>query len=164
MAKTLTITLYMSELMYDFRNKAFLTGRSRRAEGKDAEFTSNMQASEDDADNNQALRSIQNAYGQLLIELSEGFFDVQEATSKNELIDGSNITLQLNVPSNYNMGVRDGLTSAIHDYLINKALMDWFMITNKDDAKEYADLAALSLKLIHEAFNRRQRPVRPEVG
>lgn len=164
MAKTLTITLYMSELMYDFRNKAFLTGRSRRAEGKDAEFTSNMQASEDDADNNQALRSIQNAYGQLLVELSEGFFDVKVATSKNELIDGSNITLVLNVPSNYNMGVRDGLTSAIHDYLINKALMDWFIITNKDDAKEYADLAAVSLKQVHDALNRRQRPVRPEVG
>lgn len=164
MAKTLTITLYMSEVLYDFRNKAFLTGRSRKAEGKDAEFTSNIQASDDDPDNNQVLRSIQNAYGQLITELSEGMYGVSEATSKNDLLTDSNITLQLKVPSNYNLGVRDGLTSAIHDYLVNKALMDWFMITNKNDAKEYADLAAISLKDVHNAFNRRERPVRTEIS
>ena len=164
MANTLTITLYMSELLYDFRNKAYLTGRSRRADGKDAEFTSNMQASEDEADNNQVLRSIQNAYGQLLVELSEGFFDVTEKISKNELMTATNITLVLTVPDNYNLGVRDSLTSAIHDYLINKALMDWFMITNKDDAKDYADLATVSLQNIHNAFNCRVRPKRTEVS
>ena len=164
MANTLTITLYMSELLYDFRNKTYLTGRSRRADGKDAELTSNMQASEDEADNNQVLRSIQNAYGQLLVELSEGFFDVTEKTSKNELMTADNITLVLTVPSNYNLGVRDSLTSAIHDYLVNKALMDWFMITNKDDAKDYADLAAVSLQNIHNSFNSRVRPKRTEVS
>ena len=114
MAKTLTITLYMSELLYDFRNKAFLTGRSRKADGKDAEFASNMQASDDDSDKNQVLRSIQNAYGQLLVELSEGFHGVATATSKNELLEESDITLKLDVPSNFNLGVRDSLTSAIH--------------------------------------------------
>lgn len=164
MANTLTITLYMSELLYDFRNKAYLTGRSRKADGKDAEFTSNMQASEDETDNNQVLRSIQNAYGQLLVELSEGIADVTEKTSKNELITASNITLVLSVPSNFNLGVMDSLTSAIHDYLINKALMDWFMITNKNDAKDYADLATVSLQNIHNAFNRRVRPNRTEVS
>lgn len=164
MANILTITLYMSELLYDFRNKAYLTGRSRRADGKDAEFTSNMQASEDEADNNQVLRSIQNAYGQLLVELSEGFLDVTEKTSKNELMTATNITLVLQVPSNYNLGVRDSLTSAIHDYLINKALMDWFMMTNKDDAKDYADLATVSFQNIRNAFNRRVRPKRTEVS
>ena len=164
MANTLTITLYMSELLYDFRNKAYLTGRSRKADGKDAEFTSNMQASDDEAENNQVLRSIQIAYGQLLVELSEGLFDVTEKTSKNELITANNITLVLQVPSNYNLGVRDSLTSAIHDYIINKALMDWFMITNKDDAKDYADLATVSFQNIRNAFNRRVRPKRTEVS
>ena len=61
----------MSELIYDFQNKAFLTGRSRRAASMDAEAASNIQASDDDEDKNQALRSIQNAYSQLIVELSE---------------------------------------------------------------------------------------------
>lgn len=163
MAKSLTITLYMSELLYDFRNKAYLTGRSRKAEGKDAEFTCNMQASDDESDKNQVLRSIQNAYGQLLVELSEGFHGVTTATSKNELLAESNIILKLDVPSNFNLGIRDSLSSVIHDYIINKALMDWYMITNKEDAKDYADLSAVALQNIHNAFNCRERPVRTEI-
>ncbi len=160
MAKNLKITLYMSELLYDFKNKAFLTGRSLKADGKDAEFTSNMQANDDDSDKNQALRSIQNAYGQLLVELSEGFINETTSTSSNELVEDGNIMITLTMPSNYNFGLRDAVTSAIHDYIINKALMDWFLITNKDDAKNYSDLAAVSLQNLHNAFNRRVRPTR----
>lgn len=160
MAKELTITLYMSELLYDFKNKAFLTGRSRKSDGKDAEFASNMQASDDDADKNQALRSIQNAYGQLLVELAEGFFGETTTTTTDELLEDGNLVITLKMPSNYNLGIRDAVTSAIHDYIINKALMDWFLIVNKDDAKDYSDLAAVSLQNLHNAFNRRERPTR----
>lgn len=160
MSKTLTITLYMSEMLYDFKNKAFLTGRSRKADGKDAEFASNMQASDDDTDQNQALRSIQNAYGQLLVELSEGFINVADSTDSNELLDNADITITMTMPSNYNFGIRNAVTAAIHDYIINKALMDWFLIVNKEDAKDYSDLAAISLQNLHNAFNRRERPSR----
>ena len=84
--KSLTITLYMSELIYDFQNKAYLTGRSRRAGNMDAEAASNIQASDDDEDMNQALRSIQNAYSQLLVELSEAIVKDGGTTSSNKLI------------------------------------------------------------------------------
>lgn len=155
----MSITLYMSELLYDFKNKAYLTGRSRKADGKDAEFSSNIQASDDEVDQNQALRSIQNAYGQLLVELSEGL-GATTTTTNNTLLANSNVTLTLNMPSNYNLGVREAVVAAIHDYLINKALMDWLLITDKDDAKEYGDLAAVSLQNLHNAINRRERPTR----
>ena len=124
--KSLTITLYMSELIYDFQNKAFLTGRSRRAADMDAEAASNIQASDDDEDKNQALRSIQNAYSQLLVELSESVSTNDCTTATNELIDGNtNIIINLSLPSNYPLALKDALTSSIHDYIINKALMDW---------------------------------------
>lgn len=159
--KSLTITLYMSELIYDFQNKAYLTGRSRRAVNMDAEAASNIQASDDDEDMNQALRSIQNAYSQLLVELSEAIVKDGGTTSSNKLISsGSNITISLSLPSNYAMGLRDALTSSIHDYIINKALTDWFLITNPNEAETYSTLAANSLKNLHETFNRRERPVR----
>ena len=58
------------------------------------------------------------------------------------------------------MGLRDALTSSIHDYIINKALTDWFLITNPNEAETYSTLAANSLKNLHETFNRRERPVR----
>lgn len=160
MAKTLTITLYMSELLYDFKNKAYLTGRSRKADGKDSEFASNIQASDDEVDKNQALRSIQNAYGQLIVEMSEGLWGTTTDTTNNELQEDGNITISMKMPSNYNLGVRDAVTAAVHDYLINKALMDWFLITDKEDAKDYGDLATVALQNLHNAINRRERPTR----
>lgn len=159
--KKLTITLYTSELIYDFRNKAFLTGRSRRADGKDAEFASNMQASDDDEEKNQVLRSIQDAYGQLMVELSEGLGGGTGTASDNELMDEEdNLSISLSLPSNYMLGLKDALTASIHDYIINKALSDWFLITNPSEAKSYADLSVIALKNIHETFNRRERPIR----
>ena len=41
--------------------------------------------------------------------------------------------------------------------------MDWYMITNKDEAKDYAELSAVSLQNIHNAFNRRERPTRTAI-
>lgn len=160
--KNVTITLYMSELIYDFQNKAFLTGRSRRV-GGDAELASDMQASDDEEDVNQALRSIQTAYGQLLVEMGEGL-NSADTTSSNKLIENGNITLSLNMPSNYNLGVKDALTAAIHDYIINKALSSWFVMTNKADAGDYEELAKASLQNVHNAFNRRVRPTRTDVS
>lgn len=151
----------MSELIYDFQNKAFLTGRSRRASGMDAEAASDIQANDDDEDKDQALRSIQNAYSQLLVELSESVQTDTGTTVSNELISGdSNITINLSLPSNYPLALKDALTSSIHDYIINKALTDWFIITNPNESKIYSELSVSAIKNLHETFNRRERPSR----
>ena len=159
--KDLVITLYMSELIYDFQNKAFLIGRSRRAADMDAEAASNIQASDDDEDKNQALRSIQNAYSQLLVELSESVQTENGTTASNKLIsDDTNIVINLSIPSNYPLSLKDALTSSIHDYIINRALMDWFIITNPNESKAYSELSVVAIKNLHETFNRRERPIR----
>lgn len=151
----------MSELIYDFQNKAFLAGRRRRAADMDAEAASNIQASDDEEDKNQALRSIQNAYSQLLVELSESVRTGSGTTASDELIDGdTNITINLSLPSNYPLALKDALTSSIHDYIINKTLMDWFVITNPNEAKTYSELSVAAIKNLHEIFNRREKPSR----
>lgn len=151
----------MSELIYDFQNKAFLAGRRRRASDMDAEAASNIQASDDEEDKNQALRSIQNAYSQLLVELSESVRTGSGTTASDELIDGdTNITINLSLPSNYPLALKDALTSSIHDYIINKTLMDWFVITNPNEAKTYSELSVAAIKNLHEIFNRREKPSR----
>lgn len=127
----------------------------------DSEAASNIQASDDDEDKNQALRSIQNAYSQLLVELSESVSISDGTTASNELIDGNtNIVFSLSIPSNYPLALKDALTSSIHDYIINKALMDWFIITNPNESKTYAELSVAAIKNLHETFNRRERPSR----
>ncbi len=62
--KTITITLYMSELIYDVQNKTYLTGRSRST-GKNHEEVAHMQANDDDENANQIARSIGNAFANM---------------------------------------------------------------------------------------------------
>lgn len=157
--KSLTIKLYISELIYDFQNKSHLIERSRLSADMDVETVSNIQASDADEDNNQALRSIQTALGQLQEELGE-YVSGTEYSADNELMKENDISIKLSLPTNYNLGLKDALASGIHDYIVNRILTDWLLITNPKDAEAYAGLSAVSMKSIHELLNRRERPKR----
>lgn len=157
--QTITITLYKSELLYDVQNKTYLTGRSRQ-NGGNHEEVANMQANDDAENANQILRSLGNAFATLKTKLSE--YLEESGTSANDIqMDGTeNITVVLKVPSNYNHAANATVSSALHQYLVNTAIGDWFTITNKNDAADYIALAAANLEQIREAVNKRVRPTR----
>lgn len=160
--KTLTVTLHMSELIYNVLNTTFLTGRSRN-NGNNHEEVANMQANEDEENINQIVRSIGNAFSTLKTKLSE-YISSDGTSASNVLIDEStNLSLTLLMPSNYNQAAADSIASAAHQYLVNIAIGDWFTITNKNDATAYMALAASNLQEIREAINKRVRPQRDSV-
>lgn len=160
--KNLIITLYMSELIYDVQNKTYLTGRSR-GNGNNHEEVANMQANDDDENANQIMRSIGNAFANLKTKLSE-YIDENGTTADNKLLDStSNLNLALVMPSNYNQATSDTISAALHQYLVNYAIGEWFTITDKNDATDYITLAAASLDALREAINKRVRPKRTEV-
>lgn len=157
--KTITITEHISELIYDIQNKTYLTGRSL-SNGTNQEFVANMQANDDDENANQILRSIANAFSTLKSKLSD-YIEEDGTTTKNTLINSSDdLILVLKMPSNYNQSANDTLASAIHQYIVNIAIGDWFTITNKTDASKYIDDATMNLAIVHEAINKRIRPIR----
>lgn len=161
--KTITITLYMSELIYDIQNKTYITGRSRQ-NGNNFEEVANMQANDDDENANQIVRSIQNAYGLAKSKLSE-FIEESETTGSNELISSEdNITVTLKMPGNYNESTVESISSAVHRFIVNTAIGEWFSMTNKADAADYFNLATGCITDIREAINKRVRPTRTEVG
>ena len=157
--KSITITLYMSELIYDVQNKTYLTGRSRD-NGNNHEEVANMQANDDDENANQVLRSLGNAFGTLKTKLSE--YLVEAGTTANDaLISGStNLTVALTMPSNFNQATNDTITAALHQYMVNMAVADWFTITNKADAGDYVNMAAANLQQVRESVSKRVRPTR----
>jgi len=160
MAKdTITITLYKSELVYEVQNKTYLTGRSRQT-GDNHEEVANMQANDDEENANQILRSLGNAFATLKTKLSE--YLEESGTSANDAQMGGtgNLIVALKVPSNFNKATNDTLAAALHQYLVNTAIGDWFTITNKSDAEDYITLAAANLQQIREAMNKRVRPTR----
>lgn len=157
--KTITITLYMSELIYDVQNKTYLTGRSRST-GNNHEEVAHMQANDDDENANQIARSIGNAFANMKTQLSE-FIQSAGTTANNQLISQTtNLSVELVMPSNFNQAVNDTVSTAMHQYLVNCAIGDWFTITNKNDAGDYVTLAAANIEEIRNAINKRVRPTR----
>ena len=160
--KVIAITLYMSELIYDVQNKTYLTGRSRQT-GTNHEEVANMQANDDDENANQIMRSIGNAFANLKTKLSEYINESGTSTNDKQISSTGNLTLSLNMPPNYNNASNDTISTALHQYLVNSAIGDWFIITNKNDASDYITLAAANLEQLREAVNKRMRPTRTNV-
>lgn len=160
--KVIAITLYMSELIYDVQNKTYLTGRSRQT-GTNHEEVANMQANDDDENANQIMRSIGNAFANLKTKLSEYINESGTSTNDKQISSTGNLTLSLNMPPNYNNASNDTISTALHQYLVNSAIGDWFTITNKNDASDYITLAAANLEQLREAANKRMRPTRTNV-
>lgn len=160
--KSITLTLYMSELIYDIQNKTYLTGRSRN-NGKNHEEVANMQVNEDEENKNQVIRSIGNAFANLKTKLSE-YIEESGTTANNKLGDGTtNLSISLDMPSNYNNTCNDAIATAMHQYIVNICIGEWFNITNKADASDYITLAGADLEEIREALNKRVRPTRTSV-
>lgn len=157
--KTLTVMLYLSELLYDVQNKTYLTGRSRQT-GNNHEEVAHMQANEDEENENQILRSLGNAFANLKTKLSE-YIEESGTTATNKLLSkNGTIQLALVMPSNFNQATSETISAALHQYLVNTAIGDWFTITNKNDATDYVTLAAANLEELREAVNKRVRPTR----
>ena len=152
----------MSELVFDVQNKTYLTGRSR-SNGDNFEQVANMQADDEEESSKQILRSIGNAYGSLMAKLSE-YVVSNLTTATDKIIDeNANLTIALQMPGSYNKAANEAVVAAVHQYIVNTAIADWFVITNKPDVVEYANLAAVNITQLREALNKRVRPTRPEI-
>ncbi len=163
MRKTVTITLYMTELLYDVENKTYLTGEARD-NGQNYEESADMKANDDAENRNQVMRSIGNAFGTLKTKLGE-YLDEAGTTANNVLTsDQSNLQVVLSMPSNYNPSTKDTIATAMHQYIVNLAIAEWFNIFNKADSTEYLTMAAANLTNLREALNKRVRPVRRPVS
>ncbi len=73
------------------------------------------------------------------------------------------LNVSLIMPCNYNSSTRETVNSALHQYIVNMAIGDWFNITNKADAADYYTLASSNLETMREAANKRIRPVRRNI-
>lgn len=158
----ITITLYVSEILFDIQNRSYLTGRSIGAEGKKTfEQVSDMEACEDEEDMAQILRSIGNAYEAIKTRLSE-YIDASAVDADNILIDENTktLTIVLRMPTNYNFSMTGPITTFIHQFVVCSAIADWFSLTNKEGAEDYVKMAAVNVEQINEAIHKRVRPRR----
>lgn len=161
--RSVHITLFMSELLYDIENKTHLTARSLYAGDNDRQ-TAMMRVTADDEDRNNILRSIGNVLGTLRTTLNEYAPYVNAAGATDELTPTTNISIILAMPSNYNPQQNDAVAAALHQYVVDSAIGDWFTMTDKADAAPYLQSASADLEKLGEALNKRMRPSRPSGG
>ncbi len=155
----LQVTIDIQELVYDIQNKTYLTGRSR-GDGKNYRQVALMQVNNDDENLNQIMRSIGNALAKVKAELSEVLTE-DSATTNNALnTDISSVVLELAMPSNFNSAATDSIIASIHQFIVAYVTSEWFMITNKADTADYANLADTSLEMLRESLCRRRKPSR----
>ena len=153
------ITIDIHELVYDIQNKTYLTGRSR-GDGKNYRQVALMQANNDDENYNQIMRSIGNALAKVKAELSEVLKETASKGSNTLNVDASVIVLQLQMPNNFNNSATDSIVAAIHQFIVAFVTSEWFMITNKADTDDYANLAEASLEMLRESICKRKKPSR----
>ena len=164
--QVVTARLDVGTLLYDVRNKAYITGNSRMASGAaNYEAGSKMQASEDTEEDDQLKRSLTTYFTGLKSKLGE-YLD-EETTTTNNLIterieDEGILELAFLLPTNYNNASADALGAGIHAYLVDMILADWFSITNPAESQGYAAHASATLENVRLALYKRSRPRRPE--
>ncbi len=158
--KAVKATTKMDWLIYDILNETFLRGRTIQ-DDKNYKEVASMFASEDEENYEKILRSIKKAFAEVKTELAE-YLNESGLNTTNEAISGDDdLVLNLTMPTNFNEAATAGLGEAIHDYIKNVAVADWYLVTNKNDAKEYVDLAQKSLESIRKSVSKRSRPTRP---
>lgn len=165
--KSISFKLFYRLLYHDVANKTDLTGRSRDT-GQNPEEQANMRVNEDDNVAAQVMRSVTSGLGSLKTALAE-YLD-ESRTYSNDIplkapaedsTDGATIALKM--PSNFNTGMTDPIAKHAHDYVVAMAIADWFVITNKADAADYATKAQAHLQQIRQQISKRRAPDVPEI-
>lgn len=159
--KPVKVTIKISWLLFDIMNETFLRGRTIQNKENHKEVAS-MFASEDEENREKILRSIKRSFAEVQTELGE-YLNENGTTTDNSHYDGTeNLVLNLIMPSNFNEAATTGVGEAIHAYLANNTIADWYIVTNKQDAEQYYALAAKNIELIRQTVSKRSRPVRPK--
>lgn len=158
--KNVTVTIKISWLLYDIKNETYLRGRTIQNKDNHKEVAS-MYASEDEENLEKILRSIKKGLAEVKSELAEYLNEDGMEVDNSHLDWTQNLVLNLKMPSNFNEAATVGIGEAVHDYLKNSAVAEWYLVTNKADAEDYFALAQKSMSAIQQAVSKRSRPTRP---
>ncbi|MDE5849847.1 MAG: hypothetical protein K2H38_06875 [Muribaculaceae bacterium] len=159
--KTVKSTTEIKWLIFDILNETFLRGRTIQ-DDKNYKEVASMFASEDEENYEKILRSIKKAFAEIKTELAEYLTESGLETTNEAIDDEEDLVLNLTMPSNFNEAATAGLGEAVHDYLKNVAVAEWYLVTNKQDAEAYVQQAQKSLESIRKSVSKRSRPTRPE--
>lgn len=157
-----SFTFLLEELLYDVENQSYLTARTLSDTGASPATADHAVAGDEQERRNQVLRSISTAVAALKVLLAE-YLDEGCPSADNALMDGAkDVQITIKMPANFNSSVVQPLAEQMHRFIVETALTDWLLLTDKADADGHAAKAAACVSVISEALGERTRPTREE--
>jgi hypothetical protein len=157
--KMITITIGMANLLYDIANETYLRGQSAKTDENYREVA-NIFATMDDENQDKIMRSIKRAWSDIKFVLGE-YYHEDKSASDNALVSANDdLVVTLAMPTNFAESATDSIAEAIHNYLSNSTIAEWYMVVNKTDAPDYMTLATQAIVQLKQGINKRKRPTR----
>ncbi len=160
-----TITIDLSEVLYDIRNKTHIDSEVlNRTDDKTFMLASLMQVSDEDSTLYYIRRSLVRSYNDLLLIFKEFIEQPALVNADNQLPteieqDGT-IRLRLTLPFNYDRNALSILSQSIHNYLVNSTIGDWYTSTSKENSEIYLTQAEADKMQITASLYSRKRPIK----
>ena len=158
--KTVVITLKIRWLLYDIMNETYLRGQTIQTKENYKEV-GRMFASEDEGNREKILRSVKRSFTEIETELEEYLQKESQDADNQEYNGHEDLSLELMMPSNFSEAATDGVEESIHSYIVNRAIGEWYMVTNKPEAEQYYTLAMQAMEKLRIGVSKRRRPMRP---
>ena len=160
-----TITIDLSEVLYDIRNKTHIDSEVlNRTDDKTFMLASLMQVSDEDSTLYYIRRSLVRSYNDLLLIFKEFIEQPMTVKADNQLPaeveqDGT-LQLRLSLPFNYDRNALSILSQSIHNYLVNSTIGDWYTSTSKENSEIYLTQAEADKMQITASLYSRKRPIK----
>lgn len=155
MAQTITITLYKSELLYAVENDTHLLAQGIFNNDATAKASFGIQA-DSAAAKVKLLQSMQVGAQEVKNIISYFIQDTSNLSGNNTTLTMSNandaITLTLSVSDRFNTAFTESLTMHCHNYIVNRMLRDWCLLSRKELAGDYQQLMAVAAQNIQSSF------------
>lgn len=151
----ITITLKKPEIDYDIAMTTHVVMNRSIADGATQEQGFNYANTQDETGEvNLITRYSEKAISELAGAMGRYLQDYT-IESTNDLRDFDAVMFYLNMPDTFNASLMNPLRSAMHDYVVNRTIFDWYMKTKPDEALIYEKLYNESYDRVKSLLNRR---------
>ena len=151
----ITITLKKPEIDYDIAMTTHVVMNRELASGATPEQGFNYANTQDETGEvNLITRYVEKAISELAGAMTR-YLDDYAIESTNDLNDFDAAMFYLNMPNTFDASLANPLRSAMHDYVVNRTIFDWYMKTKPDESPIYEKLYNESYERVKSLLNRR---------
>jgi len=157
----ITITLNWASINKDVQDKAYRMARLVKL-GVENEAAADKLESEltlTDEDMSLLKRALTQGLAEV-VTMCRDYVWSKSHLSDNSIIKEDNVKILLMMPVNFNLAGCESIGHAIHQYIVGKAMLEWFRYTVPTRSAEQAEICVAARKEIETIINARVRSMR----